>query len=469
MAVILIIDDDTGLNRTLAGMVRRMGHESVSAHTLQQGLELATSGDFDCILLDVNLPDGNGLKALPKLQEIVSDPEIIIITGEGDPDGAELAIENGAWDYIRKPSSVKSMMLPLMRALQYREGKEKFRQSVVFERDAIVGKSSVLNKCIETMSMAANSEASVLLFGQTGTGKEIFAKIIHENSRRSGNNFVVVDCAALPENLVESMLFGHVKGAYTGADKTCEGLLQQADGGTLFLDEIGELSLSVQKSFLRILQERCYRPVGSSQEINSDFRIIAATNRDLDEAVANGEFRSDLLFRLRSFFLSLPPLQQRRGDIRELAMFQLARICDRESMDTKGVSPDFLEILEGYHWPGNVRELFQTMEVALATAQNEPILFPSHLPIEIRKKVARTLLSQKINEEDGVVELTDAATSLPSLKEFRQVSYAQLEQKYLRQLLSISNGKIKEACKIADVSRGRLYELMKQYDIQKDT
>ena len=275
MANVLIIDDDRAMCDMLSGRMRDMGHNATYALTLKAGLKQAFSESFDVVFLDVGMPDGNGLEALPKIRETPSSPEVIIITGAGSPDGAELAIKNGAWDYIEKPLSISAMSLPLIRALQYREDTRTLGSPVALDREGIVGNSPPMKACFDLMAQASASDANVLITGETGTGKELFAAAIHKNSPRAEKSFVVVDCATLPETLVESMLFGHEKGAFTGADKAKDGLIKQADGGTLFLDEVGELPLSVQKAFLRVLQERRFRPLGGKREIESDFRLVS--------------------------------------------------------------------------------------------------------------------------------------------------------------------------------------------------
>ena len=309
MANILIIDDDNLIRDSFSEVVRRMGHEPHVASSMSEGLKAIKTGRFDLVFSDVRMPDGSGLDLLPEIRQIDFPPEVIIMTGYGDPDGAELAIKNGAWDYIGKPVSIQEIMLPVERALQYREKSRVTVLPVSLKRDGIIGNGHKLRSCLDRLAQAAHSDASVLISGETGTGKELFAWAIHENSPRADKNFVVVDCAALPETLVESTLFGHVRGAFTGADKARDGLIKQADGGTLFMDEIGELSAGIQKTFLRVLQEKRYRPVGGSQEIKSDFRLVAATNRDLDGMSANGGFREDLLFRVRTLVIDLPPLR----------------------------------------------------------------------------------------------------------------------------------------------------------------
>ena len=321
MANVLIIDDDTDVRGVIAQMVTSLGHEATQAWTLKEGLAMASSTAFDVVFLDVRLPDGNGLEALPELHGTPSSPEVIIITGFGDPDGAEVAIKSGAWDYLEKPFSPKKIALPLKRIIQYREDVKKARKpAVALKTEGIAGGSPQMKACINALAQAANSETNVLVTGETGTGKELFARAIHANSSRAEMNFVVVDCAALPETLVESALFGYERGAYTGAVKSQEGLIKQADGGTLFLDEVGELTPSIQKSFLRVLQERLFRPLGGSMEVQSDFRLVAATNRNLDQMAETGAFRRDLAYRLQSFNLGLPPVRERIGDIKDLVL-----------------------------------------------------------------------------------------------------------------------------------------------------
>ncbi len=395
----------------MASIVTRMGHEATSAHSLSHGLDALRLGGFDVVLLDVRLPDGNGLSILQHIRETTSEPEVIIMTGHGDPDGAELAIRNGAWDYIEKPSSLQQMTLPLVRAIQFREEKRK-RPVVVLNREGIVGCSPRMKSCMDVLGQAAGSDASVLITGETGTGKELFALAVHRNSPRSGQSFVVVDCTALPETLVESLLFGHVRGAFTGADKTQEGLIRQADGGTLFLDEVGELPLSMQKTFLRVLQGRRYRPIGSRQEMESDFRLIAATNRDLDQMVERGHFRKDLLFRMRSFTIELPSLRDRREDIRDLVLYYSAEICEKYGIGMKGFSPELLDALTSYEWPGNVRELMNAVERTISVARYEPTLYPYHLPTHIRVQMARASVKRDPRESYGGCE-TGAAMQSP--------------------------------------------------------
>ncbi|MEJ2081505.1 MAG: sigma-54 dependent transcriptional regulator, partial [Acidobacteriota bacterium] len=406
-ASVLVIDDDQSIRRLLSGIVERMGYHAVGAGSAREGVAATLMRAFDVVFLDVRLPDQSGLEILPEIRSTASAPEVIIITGAGDPAGAEMAIKGGAWDYVEKQSPIERQVLSLVRALQYRMERRSSSSRVAPRRDGIIGSSSALSACLDQAADAALTDANVLITGETGTGKELFARAIHQNSRRHSRNFVVVDCAALPESLVESSLFGYEKGAFTGADRTQDGLIKQADKGTLFLDEVGELPPSMQKAFLRVLQERRYRRIGGKTETESDFRLIAATNRDLETMVHSGGFRDDLLFRLQTVAIELPPLRVRAKDVEELVVHHVTRLCNKYEMQMPGFSPEFLEAIEAYDWPGNVRELVNALERALAMAQHDPVLFEKHLPTYIRVKVARNRVRSRVPKADGVPDPPD--------------------------------------------------------------
>jgi two-component system, NtrC family, response regulator len=461
---ILIIDDDRQLCRMLCLSVGRMGHVVKSAFSLEEGLKAARDGDWDVVFLDVGLPDGSGLDALPVIRSVRSRPDVIIFTGDGDPDGAQTAIQRGAWDYVEKPSSMNAMLLPLMRALDYRSVKHKSKIDLA-KRVGIIGRSPEIGKCLALVADAAGSEKGVLIVGETGTGKELFARAIHENSPRSAGPFVVVDCASLPENLAESALFGHEKGAFTGAGTARAGLVGQADGGTLFLDEVGELPLSLQKTFLRVLQEKAFRPLGGQQELRSDFRLVAATNRDLASMVMEGLFREDLLFRIKSWVISLPPLKERAGDIMEIALHFTADYQKRSGKGIKGFSPEFIEALTENPWPGNVRELLTALETAIDKSRDEPVLYHNHLPSNIRVHTAQAALAKRRVFKD--VPEPAGPETLPSLKEFREEGLAAMEKNYLSELMRITGGDMKKACGISGLSRSRLYSLLQEHRLTK--
>ncbi len=469
MASVLIIDDDQVVCDILFDIINDMGHSVTCSHTLSGGLREAETGKHDLILLDVRLPDGNGLDAIALVQKAEPKPQIIIMTAAGDKNGAELAIRNGAWDYIQKPASIHDMMLPIIRALQYLEDRKvKWRGEGaprLLKLDGIVGNCSKMKGCFELVAQAATTETNVLITGETGTGKELFASAIHNNSLRAKKTFVVVDCSALPETLVESILFGYDKGAFTGAQKAREGLIKQADGGTLFLDEVAELPFLVQKAFLRVLQEHRFRPVGGSAEISSDFRLIAATNRDLEKMVHEGTFRTDFLFRLRSFIIELPPLRDRAEDIADIVTYYVAKLCERHGIGLKGFSPDFMGALSAYKWPGNVRELLHALERALAAAFHEPTLFPQHLPEHIRIDLAKhsiqNIVSPRAKSDNDLI----SRKAMPSLRNYRE----NMDRMYLMELTSLAGGNIREACGVSGLSRSRLYDLLKKHNLTNST
>lgn len=471
MSKILIIDTNQSFIHALSGEIDHMGHHVDTSHTLAEGLDLAVSGAYDVIFLNAEMPDGRGMEALPTIIESLSLPEVIIVTDSGDPDEAERAIKMGAWDYVERPPTARAMALSLVRAIQYRAKKVPRQPCTILKQetlDDIVGNSPQMKQCMERLALSAKSDANVLISGETGTGKELFAWAIHNNSRRASKRFVVVDCAALPDTLVESTLFGYEKGAFTGADKAQSGLIKRADGGTLFLDEVGELPLSVQKSFLRVLQERKFRQVGGGTEVRSDFRLIAATNRDLDAMVHRHQFRKDLLFRLRAFTIDLPSLRERIEDIKEISVHHVAKLCECYGFTRKGFSPDFFEVLGRYEWPGNVRELVNALERAVSAAGQEPVIFPKHLPVYIRVQLARASVGQGQERAASEVKTPEnnaqGSKPLPKLIDLRDAAIAEVEQRYMRELMTLTKN-MQEACNISGLSRSRLYALLKKYNI----
>jgi two-component system NtrC family response regulator len=462
MAAILIIDGDKHICDWIANVVTRLGHQPFSVHSLREGLRKVQSEPYDIVFIDAQLPDGSGLESLPKIKSAPSSPEAIVITGLGHPDEAERAIRSGAWDYIEKSASFDAIKFPVLRALEYRSERRP-GGSAVLKRNGIIGDSPKIMSCLELVTQAAGSEANVLITGETGTGKELFAKVVHANSRRAQKSFVVVDCTALPETLVESVLFGHVRGAYTGAETSEVGLVKQADGGTLFLDEIGELPLSIQKKFLRVVQEHSFRPVGGRREISSDFRLVAATNRALDTMVQEGRFREDLLFRIRTLAIEAPALREIPQDIDKLTVFYLEDLCERFGIAAKGASPEFWGILTAYQWPGNVRELIQALEKALISAKDEPMLFPKHLPTYIRIQVARGLYPERLARPGELRTSSSVPAGPPQLKEIRRAAVSEAEERYLKDLISFAGGDNNKALRISGLSRSRFYTLLRKH------
>lgn len=415
MARIFIIDADPAFCESLGAIVAGLGHQAEHTQSLTAALASPSLRNADILFLNTALPDGSGLEALPKLRTLPAKPEVIMTTDAASADGAERAIRNGAWDYVAKQGAVDRMVLPLIRALDYRGRKPVKRGEVRLKRDSIIGGSPGLARCLDIVSEAAASDASTLLYGETGVGKEVFARAIHDNSQRNSGPFVAVDCASLSRTLAGSTLFGHRKGAFTGADKDRDGLVAQAHKGTLFLDEIGELPLAMQKIFLRVLQEHRFRPVGGRAEITSDFRLICATNRNLEEMVSRGTFRSDLLFRMRTVVMHIPPLRERIDDLPELANHYIRRICGKYGMPAKSISTDLHAALREYQWPGNVRELIHTLERAVLAAQDETKLFSRHLPDHVRISIARAAANtHQMEDAPSAVRPASGKESAPS-------------------------------------------------------
>lgn len=457
MSRILIVDDDPQIGETLAAMAARLEHQCLTARTLREALSCLRQGDIDLVFLDVRLPDGNGLDALGAISALSNPPYVIVLTGQGDPEGAELAIRSGVWDYLVKPSPIRQIRDTLNRALASRE--EKRDPGRLLDLTDVVGQSPAMRRqCYERIAQASGSDSTVLITGETGTGKELLARTIHRNSTRSAQSFVPVDCAALAESLLESTLFGHVKGAFTGATRDGTGLVKLADQGTLFLDEIGELPLSAQKTFLRVLQERRFRPVGSSQELESDFRLVCATNQDLEGMVRAGRFRQDLFYRINTIRVELPPLREREGDIEPLARHHIERFCRQHRMPCKTMAPEFVHTLEQYDWPGNVRELFNTVEQALVLSGAGQTVYAQHLPRGVRVRAARSLLARP---EAPMLDADGMEEAFPTFKDFK----FRMEAEYLAGLIKKYGRDVQRMAQVSGLSRSHLYAVLKKHGL----
>ena len=459
MSTILIIEDDPLFRETLEDLVSVLGLQPLSAGTLEKGRELALERGCDLALLDLMMPDGNGLDLLPELLHAKCRPEVCIITGLDKEEAARLAFNHGAWDYITKTASLEEIKLSIRRALAHREEKQRHAgadPAQTLRWSGVAGVSPASRSMLQSIATAATSDVSVLITGQTGTGKELAARAIHENSARARSPFVVLDCASLPHTLVESELFGHEKGAFTGASAKKQGMFALAHKGTLFLDEVGELPLTLQPALLRVLQERRYRPVGGREYLESDFRLVAATNKDLQAMAAAGDFRSDLLYRLATLEVQLPPLAERIEDVSQLCVHFLELYCQRNKREPFRMSPEFMEALYAYHWPGNVRELSNAMERAAAAAGILPTLHLLHLPAEIRMN--------RLGGESGrpaahAPSLGENAP-LPPWAEYKKELEEQAARRYFSELLQQCGGNRKLALERSGLSKSQFYKLL---------
>ncbi len=384
MRKILVAEDERNLREGIAEAFRDAGHEVVEAEDGEQALEEVRAQLFDLVITDYKMPGIDGLELLRRIRMINDQVAVIMITAYGTVEGAVEAMRLGAYDYIQKPFQLEELELKAERALEHRRLITRLmladRRELVHRFDNIVGESPAMRRIFDVIAKVAPSNATVLILGETGTGKELIAEAIHRNSNRKDGPFVKVNCAALPENLLESELFGHERGAFTGADRQRIGRFELANEGTLFLDEIGTMSLATQAKVLRVLQEREFERLGGTRTIRSDVRLIAATNRDLEEAIEAGEFREDLYYRLNVVTIRMPPLRERKEDIIPLATTFLERFARDMKKPMRGFSPAALRLLTRYNWPGNIRELENTIERAVLMADGE-IIEPKDIAI----------------------------------------------------------------------------------------
>lgn len=471
MAEILIVDDEAQIRRLIEKALDSANHSIQSTASLAEGLAAVRTGNFDLVFLDLVLPDGYGLDALPKFIGQECPGEVVIITGAQDSEGAKYAIENGVFDYIQKPLRPNDIRLTCERALEFKALRCQKPEIKLFKREGIVGKEARLEKCLEQTAKAAAVDSNVLITGETGTGKELVARALHENSSRADQNLIVVDCAALKSSLMESILFGHEKGAFTGAESRQQGRVSLAHNGTLFLDEIGELELDAQKRFLRLLNNRSFYPLGAKSMVTSNFRLVCATNRDLEREVAENRFRPDLYYRICGHKIHLPPLRERNEDIRELVYYYMERICQRMQIPRKKIYPEFLEALSRYDWPGNVRELINTIDAAISNFPRSPALHTRHLPTQLRAALChlRMKSAEPTQTQPALADQIDFNGAFPEWKIFRRKTVDSLEEQYFQALHTYTKGSAKEMAKISGLTQPRIYELFKKHEFQSSS
>ncbi|MBI9077843.1 MAG: sigma-54-dependent Fis family transcriptional regulator [Desulfatibacillum sp.] len=386
-ATILVVDDDEGHRKTLHTVIKSWGYNVKTAEDGSVAVDMVREGPYDVIVMDVRMAEMDGIQALKLIKEYNPVIPVLIMTAYSSVESAIEAMKTGAYDYLTKPLDFEALRLTIERAREYaglKEENQELRQALGSRSGLrnIVGKSPAMKELTDMVAMIAPTEATVLISGESGTGKELVARSIHDGSQRKNGPMVVLNCAALTETLLESELFGHEKGAYTGADKQRDGRFVQAHTGTLFLDEIGEMPMSMQAKLLRVLQEKEVQRVGSDKTVKVDVRIIAATNRDLEQEVAAGNFREDLFYRLNVVTLRIPPLREREGDIHLLAQHFLTKFAERNRKQVRGITPQAMDMLLKHPWPGNVREMENAMERAVIILAGE-FITEKELPLSI--------------------------------------------------------------------------------------
>ena len=393
---ILYADDETSIQELMRIELPRLGHDATVCPDGRTALAALERTSYDCVIVDLDMPGVGGLDVIARVRETSPDTEAVIITGKSSMESAVAAVRQGVFDYLTKPCKLADIQAVLERVRKKRELTTRLRALERRVRRAegatrLVGRSAALERVRRLVARVATSEAAVLVRGETGTGKELVARAIHEGSGRSGGPLVAVNCGALPEHLVESELFGHRKGAFTGADEHRAGLFEVADGGTLFLDEIGELPKPLQSRLLRALESGEIRRVGDNQPITVDVRLVCATHRSLEQMVAAGEFREDLLFRINTFEIAVPPLRDRSDDIPELVEHFVRKARPQTPTQAAVVEPDVLAVLAAHQWPGNIRELANAVEHALVLCDDLPLKV-EHLPARLAGLVPRAEL-----------------------------------------------------------------------------
>ncbi len=467
---VLVVDDDETLRFTLRGLLEGQSHVVVEAADGLEAVEkVSHDGPFDAVLLDVNMPRLSGLEALQKIKEISPSSFCLVLTAYSNVKDAVAAIRQGAFDYIEKPIDQNRLFNALNSAQEANSLVQQASLSapqLEFDQGRrIIGGSSQIQKVFEIIHRLAKVETSVLIRGESGTGKELVARAIHFNSHRMKGPFVAVNCAAIPENLIESELFGHEKGAFTGADRRKIGKFQFAEGGTIFLDEIGDISLQMQVKLLRVLQEKILTPVGSNQEIKIDVRVLAATNRPLEKMIDQDQFRADLFYRLNVMPITLPPLRDRREDITVLSMFMVQKFNKIHQRTILGFEKKALAALKLYGWPGNIRELENVVEHAFIIETTDMIrvdALPETLQILVEKRTSKDQCEPLGTPQESDLLSHVADLNYPMLKE-------RFEKEFLMRALKAFDGRINQTAEHTQMTKVTLLRKLEKYGIDPRT
>ncbi|HXG90226.1 MAG TPA: sigma-54 dependent transcriptional regulator [Vicinamibacterales bacterium] len=447
MPSILVVDDEPGVRSSLSGVLRDEGFDVAAAGSGEECLERAAQTAYDVIVLDVWLPGVDGLMTLQRLRERKIDAQVVMISGHGNIESAVRAIKMGAFDFVEKPLSLEKTVLVVRNALRQRdlEAENRVLRARVDRQYVMVGESMPMRQLREQVAMAAPTNGRVLIYGENGTGKELVARTVHHQSRRRRAPFVEVNCAAIPEELIESELFGHVKGAFTGAVADKPGRFEQATTGTIFLDEIGDMSLKTQAKVLRVLQEQQMERVGGTQSIRVDVRVLAATNKELPAEIRAGRFREDLYFRLNVIPIFVAPLRDRQDDIPLLAEHFMALMATEYGRRAKRFAPEAVGRLQHYAWPGNVRELRNVIERLMIMVPGETI-------------TAQDLAFLGHDEIPGAPAAVDVSVPLADARD-------RFERDYILQALAAQHGNMSRTADVLGVERSNLYKKMRAFGI----
>ncbi len=448
MSEILVIDDEEGIRKSLTAVLKDEDFSVDTAESGEEGLKKLKKKKYALILLDIWLPGIDGIETLEKIKANDPDTEVVVISGHGNVDTAVKTTKLGAYDFIEKPLDLEKTVIVVRNAIKHRALKMENRQlrENEVERFIMIGESIRMQNLKEQIKRAAPSEGRVLIFGENGTGKELAARMIHSFSERKDKPFVAVNCAAIPDELIESELFGHKKGAFTGAQNDKIGKFEQADNGTLFLDEIGDMSVKTQAKVLRVLEEEIIQPLGDLRSINVDVRVIAATNKDLEEEISEGNFRQDLYFRLNVIPIRMPPLRERIEDVPLLMDHYQEYFSSLYGVEKKKFTDDAMEYLKKYNWPGNVRELRNIIErIYIMVGVNK-----------VSAQVITNLFMRKNTEIDNLYDI-------PDLREAMEI----FEKKYIINKLELFEGNIGKTAQELGIERTSLYRKMKKYKINE--
>jgi len=450
MAKILVADDELSMREFLKILLTKEGHEVICAADGEEALSLFQAHPCDLLVSDIKMAKVDGLELLRKVKEFRPNMAVVMITAYGSPEDAIAAMKAGAYDYLTKPFKLKEIKSVIRNALSKPIGKD-MEEAPAGIFNNLVSHSPEMLKIFNLIKQVGATKTNVLISGESGTGKELVARAIHQISPRNGKPFVTINCSAIPENLMESELFGYVKGAFTGAVTNKKGLFETAHGGTVFLDEIGDLSPLLQVKLLRVIQEREFIPVGDTQTVSVDVRLISATNKDLEQEIIQGRFREDFFYRLNVIHIHLPPLRERREDIPLLAQYFLEKYSRELGKDIRSISSYALDVLMKYNFPGNVRELENIIERSVAL-ENSNIVLPDSLVLSEHKREGR-------KTELPSFHLTSAGLDL-------EKELSELEKELLQQALQMSNGVIKKAAELLNLSFRSMRWKIKKYGLK---